>query len=123
MLYFSFSPYNKLFTRCTFTKHTQEYFYIPHWKKERGVGGIFFDHFNTGNFDRDLRMLTMNAIERLEIAIRSIITSRASLFYHSPHWYLDGTVVVLDCANCWCVAGSHHQQVARERFLKSAFSR
>lgn len=39
-----------------FKKNAQEYFYIPHWKKERGVGGIFFDHFNTGNFDQDLKM-------------------------------------------------------------------
>lgn len=36
-----------------FSKNASEYFYIPHWKKERGVGGIFFDHYNTGNFDRD----------------------------------------------------------------------
>lgn len=33
-----------------------EYFYIPHRKKERGVGGIFFDHVNTGNIDRDFAM-------------------------------------------------------------------
>jgi len=39
-----------------FSKNAAEYFYIPHRKKERGVGGIFFDHFNTGNFSRDLAM-------------------------------------------------------------------
>lgn len=33
-----------------------EYFYIPHRQKERGVGGIFFDHVNTGNVDRDFAM-------------------------------------------------------------------
>jgi coproporphyrinogen III oxidase len=37
-----------------FSAKAKEYFYIPHWKKERGVGGLFFDHFNTGNFDHDL---------------------------------------------------------------------
>lgn len=36
-----------------FSKNAAEYFYIPHWKKERGVGGIFFDHFNTGDFEKD----------------------------------------------------------------------
>lgn len=39
-----------------FSKNAQEYFYIPHRKKERGVGGIFFDHFNTGNFENDFKM-------------------------------------------------------------------
>lgn len=40
----------------SFSKKAKEYFYIPHRKKERGVGGIFFDHFNTGDFERDLSM-------------------------------------------------------------------
>lgn len=39
-----------------FTHNAKEYFYIPHWKKERGVGGIFFDHYNTGNWENDYRM-------------------------------------------------------------------
>jgi len=36
-----------------FAKNAAEYFYIPHRKKERGVGGIFFDHFNSGDFESD----------------------------------------------------------------------
>lgn len=39
-----------------FSQAAKEYFYIPHWKKERGVGGLFFDHYNTGNFARDLAL-------------------------------------------------------------------
>jgi coproporphyrinogen III oxidase len=39
-----------------FSKNAQHYFYIPHYKKERGVGGIFFDHYNTGNFEEDLKL-------------------------------------------------------------------
>jgi abortive infection bacteriophage resistance protein len=52
-------------------------------------GTRFEDVVRVMDFDRALRMLTMDAIERLEVAVRSAITSRASLFYNSPHWYLD----------------------------------
>lgn len=39
-----------------FSQQARDYFYIPHRKKERGVGGIFFDHYNSGNFESDLAM-------------------------------------------------------------------
>lgn len=39
-----------------FSQQAKEYFYIPHWKKERGVGGIFFDHWNSGDAEKDLAM-------------------------------------------------------------------
>lgn len=34
-----------------FAQNAREYFYIPHHKKERGVGGLFFDHYNHGSFE------------------------------------------------------------------------
>jgi coproporphyrinogen III oxidase len=39
-----------------FAQNAREYFFIPHRKKERGVGGIFFDHYNTGNFKEDFKL-------------------------------------------------------------------
>lgn len=38
-------------------KNAREYFFIPHRKKERGVGGIFFDYWNTGDFEKDCSLL------------------------------------------------------------------
>lgn len=39
-----------------FSKNAKEYFYIPHRKKERGVGGLFFDHYATEDEAKDLSM-------------------------------------------------------------------
>lgn len=39
-----------------FSKNAKEYFYIPHWRKERGIGGIFFDHYHTEDFSKDRAM-------------------------------------------------------------------
>lgn len=39
-----------------FSQNAKEYFYIPHRKKERGVGGLFFDHYNTDDFEKDFAL-------------------------------------------------------------------
>lgn len=38
----------------TFSQNAQRYFYIPHRQKERGIGGLFFDHLSTGDFEKDV---------------------------------------------------------------------
>ncbi len=51
--------------------------------------GITFDRIvDLYTFDRKLRLLVMDAIERIEVATRSCITTEMSLA-HGPHWYLD----------------------------------
>ncbi len=52
-----------------FYKQAKEYFYIPHRKKERGVGGIFFDHYNTGDFEADLQLWQTVGLSFLEAII------------------------------------------------------
>ena len=42
-------------------------------------------------FDREIRALILEAVERLEVAIRNTICNFLSLKY-TPHWYLDGAL-------------------------------
>lgn len=37
----------------TFKKNADEYFYLPHRQEARGVGGIFYDYLNCGNWEED----------------------------------------------------------------------
>lgn len=48
-------PYGKTLYE-EFSKQAKEYFFIKHRNKERGVGGIFFDHYHTEDFSKDLQM-------------------------------------------------------------------
>lgn len=57
------------------------------------------DHFQTGSkfddildlyvFDRRLKLILMEGIERIEVGVKSAITNYMSLKYNNPHWFLD----------------------------------
>lgn len=53
-------------------------------------GVSFQDILNIYRFDRELRLLTMDAIERVEVAIRSVIVNEMCL-RHGSHWLMDAT--------------------------------
>ena len=65
-----------------FSGQAKEYFYIPHWKKERGVGGIFFDHYQSGDFKADFDLVRAIGTSFLN-AILPIYDRRTAQAYSS----------------------------------------
>lgn len=51
-------------------------------------GKSFQDLLDHYVFDRELRVMVMDEIERIEIAVRTAIVNELSL-KHGPHWYLN----------------------------------
>ena len=54
-------------------------------------GTTFDDVLDLYVFDRTLRLLVMDALERVEVAVRAALTDHMSTTYKDPHWYADGS--------------------------------
>ena len=68
--------YNKGFYK-KFSKNCNEYFYIPHRKERRGIGGLFFDNLSNMSIEKSTDMLSDIANTYLE-SYQSIINRRKS---------------------------------------------
>ena len=66
--------YNKTFYK-NFSKNCNEYFYIPHRKERRGIGGLFFDNLSNMTLEKSTNMLSGIANTYLE-SYQSIISKR-----------------------------------------------
>lgn len=51
-------------------------------------GTSFDDLLDLYVFDRALRLIVMDAIERVEVAVRAALTDHMSTTYDDPHWYV-----------------------------------
>ncbi|WP_461169606.1 Abi family protein [Arthrobacter sp. Z1-15] len=52
-------------------------------------GTVFDDVLNLYVFDRALRLLVIDALERAEVAIRAALTDHMATVYQDPCWYID----------------------------------
>ncbi|WP_017972473.1 Abi family protein [Actinopolyspora halophila] len=51
-------------------------------------GVTFDDVVDLYAFDRALRLLVLDALERVEVAVRAALTDHMSTAYNDPHWYM-----------------------------------
>jgi len=63
-----------------FKKTCDQYFYLPHRKEARGIGGIFFDDFNEGGFDHAFSLM-QSVGNHFEPAYRPIVARRKAAAY------------------------------------------
>ncbi|RYC29098.1 Abi family protein [Lichenibacterium minor] len=64
--------------------------YMRHFQganKKFYAGTKFSEILDLYNFDRNLRLVLLDAIEKLEVALRAAISNEMSIA-HGPHWYM-----------------------------------
>ena len=67
-----------LYERCR--DQCRDYFYLPHRKEHRGIGGLFFEDFDAGGFEHCLAFLRSVGNSYLE-AYRPILVRRSQMPY------------------------------------------
>ena len=67
-------------------------FEIEHTTHQITLGTTFDDVLNLYTFDRELRLLLMDAIERIEVSLRTQMAYQLSQRHNTPHPHLDCTI-------------------------------
>jgi len=67
-----------------FKKECDDYFYLPHRKEPRGIGGLFFDDFNELSFERSFALVQDIANSYID-AYAPIVEARATQPFTDAH--------------------------------------
>ncbi len=77
----------ELFGEDIYTKYKKwadDYFYLPHRKEQRGIGGLFFDDLNAGGFERCFNFI-QSVGEHFLAAYQPILNRRKNTPYENHH--------------------------------------
>lgn len=99
--YFRLSAY----TRPLYTPNEPEHHFL--------AGTRFDDVLELYVFDRELRLLLLDAIERLEVALRAQLTNTLAE-HHGPHGYLDASLFDTRYNHAWLLNKLEDEAKARE---------
>ncbi len=89
--YKGIAPYDE------FKKHCDDYFFLPHRNEPRGIGGIFFDYRNSGDWETDFAF------------VREVGWSFINVY---------SAIVRRNFATAWTEAEHHEQLVRRGRYVE-----
>lgn len=90
-------------------------------EKQYRDGTTFEQIFDCYIFDRKLRLLVINAIERIEIAIRTVIINELGLKYKDAHWYLNQSLFLPKYNHADLIQSIKKQ--TNERFIKHYYDK
>lgn len=91
--------------------------------EEFKTGSTFSNILNLYIFDRELRLLIVDAIERIEVALRTALSNAMSNKY-DPHWYLDRTLFInTKLHEKFLKEVADHLRRSKEEFIKDYYSR
>lgn len=80
-----------------FKQQCDDYFFLKHRKEPRGIGGIFYDYLNTGNFDKDFAFT-----QDVGKAFLSVYPTLVERHMHTP----------------WTAEQREHQLIKRGRYVE-----
>ncbi|MEX8504745.1 Abi family protein [Leptothrix ochracea] len=96
--------------------YTRPFYLSPETEHHFLVGTTIDDVLAVYAFDRELRLLLLDAIERLEVALRAQLANTLAV-HHGPHGYLDPAVFDSRYRHSWLL--DKLEQASREREIEA----